>query len=108
MTLPRLTVLFPAVPSMEIHLIGRLVPAGPMSLLAMTLLLLPTILVPLAVVVLNRIFPAAVPGAAVAEPRIVQLATTLFCAPPAAAVLLMNRIVLVPAVEDTVVFDSVS
>src|SRR6266851_4581738 len=72
-------VLLPAVPTAEIHFVGRLAPAGPILLLAMILLLFPTILVPFATAVLNKMFPPAVPTATVEEPRIVQLATMLFC-----------------------------
>src|SRR5213593_3257472 len=89
-------VLLPAVPTAETHFVGRLAPAGPILLLAMILLLFPTILVPLATVVLNKMFPPAVPGITVDEPRIVQFFTVLFCAPPAVAVVLIKRIVLVP------------
>src|SRR4051812_24010635 len=85
MVLPVLTVLLPAVPSAEIAFKGRFAPAGPILLLITILLLLPTMLVPEAVVVLNRMFPPAVPSGTVFEPRIVQFATMLFCAPPIVA-----------------------
>src|SRR2546423_858499 len=108
MIFPMFTVLLPAVPNPVMHLIGRLPPAGPMLLLEITLLLLPTMLVPEAVVVLKRIFPPAAPSATVDDPRIVQFLTVLFFAPPAAAVVLIKRMVLVPAVAETVVFENVS
>src|SRR4051794_20265333 len=85
MTLFWFLVLLPTVPTAEIHLVGRLVPAGPILLFAIILLLLPTTLVPLATVVLNKMFPPAVAKATVDDPRMLQLATMLFCAPPAAA-----------------------
>src|SRR5438477_12428969 len=79
-----MVLLLVVVPTAETHFTGRLVPAGPMLLFATTLLLLPE-----PVVVLNRIFPPAVPTATVDDPRIVQFATMSFWAP------LMKRIVLV-------------
>src|SRR4030095_13001669 len=84
-------VLLPTVPSAEIHFVGRLAPAGPILLFAIILLLLPTMFVPLAAVVLNRMLPPAVATATVDEPRIVQFATMLFFAPPAATVVLIKR-----------------
>ena len=86
-----------AVPKPMIALVGRLVPAGPRLQNETVLLLLPS-----PVVVLNRIFPPAVPGAEVDEPRIVHLVTMLFCAP------LIKRMVLVLAVADAVVLERVS
>src|SRR4051812_48933124 len=108
MMFPVLTVLLPAVPNAEIAFNGTFPLAGPILLLITILLLLPTMVAPKAVVVLNRMFPPAVPSGTVLEPRIVQFATTLFCAPPAAAVLLMKRMVLVPAVAAVLRFDRVS
>src|ERR1700730_8301546 len=107
MRLPVFTVLLPAVPSAVMHLIGILPPAGPILLFAITLLLLPTMLFPLAVVVLKSTAPPAAPSATVDDPRMLQFATMLFCAPPAPAVLLIKRIVLVPAVAPVFVFESV-
>src|SRR6187399_864440 len=78
-------------------LVGRSLPAGPMLLVMMTLLLLPP-----AALVLKRTLPVATPTAPVEAPRMVQFFTMLFAAP------LMKRIVLVPAVGETVVFVSVS
>src|SRR5689334_19199729 len=80
------------VPTPEMHLIGRLAPAGPMLFPVITLLLFPTMVVPTAGDVLNRMFPPAVPNGTVADPEMVQFRTVLFWAP------LMKRIVLVPAV----------
>src|SRR3954469_15132362 len=77
-TFARLRVLLPAVPSIVIALVGRFAPAGPMLLLAMVLLLLPTRLVPFVVVVLNRTAPVATPGPPVDEPRMVEFLTVLF------------------------------
>src|SRR5436190_2089060 len=94
MMLPVLTVLLPAVPNAEIAFKGRFAPAGPILLLMTILLLFPTMVVPTAVVVLKRMFPPAVPNGTVFEPRIVQFATMLFCAPPTAAAPI-KRIVLV-------------
>ena len=68
-----------------------------MSLLEIVLLLLP---VP--VVVLNKMLPPAVAAVAVAEPRTVQFVTMSFEAP------LMKRMVLVLAVLDAVVFEIVN
>src|SRR5437762_10346520 len=99
---------FVVVPTIETHFVGRFAPAGPMLLLAITLLLLPTTLVPLATVVLNRTFPPAVPTRTVDEPRMLQFATILFCAPPLVAAALIKRIVLVPAVLLVLVFEIVS
>ena len=86
-----------AVPSPMTPLVGRLAPAGPMLLVAIVLLLLP----PATVLVLKRMLPVATVVLPVDEPRMVQLRTMLFEAPP------MNRIVLVPAVAEAVVFESV-
>src|SRR6476469_1760636 len=102
MRLPVFTVLFPAVPTAEMHFVGRLAPAGPILLLLTILLLLPTMLVPDAVVVLKRTFPPEVPTATVDDPRIEQFRTMLFCAPA------MKRIVLVSATAPVFVFDKVS
>src|SRR4051812_39460970 len=66
------------VPTPEIHLMGRLAPAGPMLLPVITLLLLPTMVVPTAGDVLNRTFPPAVPNGTVADPEMVQFLTVLF------------------------------
>src|SRR5437763_12983437 len=78
MTLFWFLVLFPVVPTAEIHFVGRLIPAGPILLFAIMFLLLPTTFVPLATVVLNKILPPAVPTATVDDPRMLQLATMLF------------------------------
>src|SRR5215213_8284066 len=67
-------------------LLGRFAPAGPM-------LFFETVLLPL---------PPATVVEAVDDPRIVQLVTVLFVAPP------MNRIVLVPAVATALAFENVS
>ena len=84
-------------PSPITPLVGKLLPAGPMLLLEM---MLPLFAPP--VEVLIRMLPPAVVVLAVDEPSTVQFVIILFCAP------LMRRIVLVPAVADTVVFESVS
>src|SRR5436305_12964624 len=81
-----------AVPKPMIALVGRLVPAGLRLQNETVLLLLPS-----PEVVLNRIFPPAVPGADVDEPRIVHLVSLLPCGP------LLQRMVLVLAVGDAVV-----
>src|SRR5436190_6744353 len=104
MTFPVLTVLlFVAVPRPVTALTGRLAPAGPMLLFRIVLLLLPTIVVPTAGEVLNRTVPPAVaPTVTVEEPWMLQFLSVLFCAP------LIKRMVLVPAVAETVVFENVS
>src|SRR5215813_7318461 len=84
MTLSRFTVvLLVVVPTAEIALIGRLAPAGPMLFPETVLLLLPVV-----VVVLNRMAPPAVPTVTVDDPFIVAFLTKLLLAP------LMKRIVL--------------
>src|ERR1043165_6480187 len=108
MTSPVVLVLLPVVASPVTALVGRFTPAGPMLFPVIVLLLLPTMFVPFAVVVLNRTLPPAEPGRTVDEPRIEQFLMVLFCAPPAAAVELINRIVLVPAVAPVFVFENVS
>src|SRR5438045_6517184 len=83
MIFPMFTVLLPAVPNPVMHLIGRLVPAGPMLLLEIMLLFLLTMLLPEAVVVLKRIFRPAPPIATVDNPRTVQfLPVWFFPRPP--------------------------
>src|SRR4051794_39386799 len=89
---------FPAVPRLWTPFVGLLVPAGPMIELEIVLLLLP----PATVLVLNKMLPPAVPAATVADPKTLTFVTVSLVAP------LINRIVLVPAVADTVVFDTVS
>ena len=84
-------------PSDITHLVGRLAPAGPTLLFEMVLPLLAP-----AVDVLNRILPPATVVDDVDEPRTEQLVTVSFCAP------LIKRMVLVPAVAETVVFEIVS
>src|SRR5215213_1045331 len=79
-------------------LLGRFAPAGPMLFFETVLLLLP----PATVEVLNNTLPPATVVEAVDDPRIVQLVTVLFVAPP------MNRIVLVPAVATALAFENVS
>src|SRR4051794_9841026 len=64
-----IVLLFVIVPTAEIDLIGNFAPAGPMLLLAITLLLLPTRFVPTAVVVLKSTLPPAVPSGTVFEPE---------------------------------------
>src|SRR5436305_5580354 len=97
-----IVLLFVVVPTAEIALIGRFAPAGPMSLFETVSLLLPTRLVPLAVAVLKRTLPPAVPTATVDDPRIVEFVRVSFWAP------LMNRTVLVPATLLVLVFESLS
>src|ERR1700720_1179067 len=65
-----------AVPRPMTTLVGRLVPTGPRLQNETVLLLLP-----MPVVVLNRIFPPAIAIAEVDEPETVHLVTMLFCAP---------------------------
>src|SRR5882724_7782098 len=89
---------FPEVPRPITHLLGKLLPAGPMLLPITILLLFP----PAAVDVLKSTFPPAVAFEEVEDPLIVQLARISLCAP------LINRTVLVPAVAETVVLVSVS
>ena len=78
-------------------LLGRLAPAGPMSLFEMVLPLLAP-----PVDVLIRMLPLAVVTRRVDEPSTVQFVIILLCAP------LMRRIVLVPAVADVLAFEIVS
>src|ERR1044071_2286743 len=80
------------------HLVGKFVPAGPMLQLEMVLLSLPveTAAEP------KKMLPPLVPTAIVAEPRIVQLVIVLLVAS------VWKRIVLVPEVAETVVFEIVS
>ena len=78
-------------------LVGRLAPAGPMLLFEMVLPLLAP-----PVDVLIRMLPPAVATAPVDEPSTEQFVTVLFVAP------LMKRIVLVPAVAETVVLEIVN
>jgi hypothetical protein len=78
-------------------LFGKLLPAGPMLLLLIVLLLFP---VP--VVVLNTMVPPAVPSATVEDPVMEEFFTMLLDAP------LMKRIVLVPAALPVFVFDIVN
>ena len=84
-------------PSDTIPLVGRPPDEGPMLLLVMKL---PLFAPP--VEVLIRMLPAAVVVEAVDDPSTVQFVIISFCAP------LMRRIVLVPAVVEAVVFESVS
>src|SRR5437763_529311 len=84
-------------PSDITPLVGRLAPAGPMLLLVMKL---PLFAPP--VEVLIRMSPPAMVVVDVDEPSTVQFVMLLFWAP------LMRRIVLVPAVAEAVVFESVS
>src|SRR6266481_2283126 len=79
-------------------LVGKLEPAGPMLFFEMVLLLLP----PATVEVLKSTLPPAVVVDAVDDPRIEQFVTLSFVAPP------ISRTVLVPAVAETVVLESVS
>jgi hypothetical protein len=98
MRLSRFTVLLlVVVPTAEIPLTGRLLPAGPMLFPEMVLLLLPVV-----VVVLKRTAAPAVPTVTIDEPRIVQFFTTLLVAP------LIKRMVLVPAVADVLAFENVN
>src|SRR5258705_5808203 len=98
---PMFRVLFPAVPSAEMDLIGRLLPAGPMLFAVIVLLLLPEPTVR-PVVVLKSMFPPAVPTGTVDDPRMEQFLTMSFDAP------LMKRIVLVPAAAPVLMFENVS
>src|SRR5437763_16690888 len=84
-------------PSDITPLVGRLTPAGPMLLLE---IILPLLAPP--VDVLIKILPPAIVVLAVDEPSTVQFVIVSFCAP------LMRRIVLVLAVAEAVVFESVS
>src|SRR4051794_6196894 len=104
MRLSRFTVLLlVVVPSPQIALTGRLPPAGPMLFAEIVLLLLPTMVVPTVGDVLKRMVPPAVaPTVTVEDPWIEEFLTTLFWAP------LIKRMVLVPAVADTVVLEIVS
>src|SRR3982751_170890 len=77
--------------------VGKLGPAGPMLLFE---IVLPLLAPP--VEVLKRMLPPAVDVEDVDEPKTVQFVTVSFCVP------LMNRIVLVPAVAEAVVFEIVS
>src|SRR2546423_1521408 len=79
-------------PNAIIALEGKFVPAGPMSHNETTLVSLPVV-----VPVLNRIVPAAVARLEFEDPRRVHLVMVLSVAS------LINRIVLVPAVDATVV-----
>ena len=96
MTLPVL-LLGLADPSDMTHLVGKFAPAGPRLLLE---IVLPLLAPP--VDVLMRIFPVAVVVEPVEEPNTKQFAIVSFCAP------LIRRIVLVPAVAETVVLEMVS
>ena len=82
-----------AEPILRTHLVGRLVPAGPMLLPITILLLFPAVGLP----VLNWTTPPLP-----ADPRIVLFASVSFCAP------LMKRTVLIPKTAETVVLVSVS
>ena len=84
-------------PSDITPLVGRLAPAGPIALFEIALSLFAP-----PVEVLIRMLPPAVVVLDVDEPSTVHLVMVLFCAP------LMSRIVLVPAVAETVVFEIVS
>src|SRR4029077_3937346 len=84
-------------PSDMIPLVGRLAPAGPTLLLVMKLPLFAP-----AVEVLIRMFPPAVATADVDEPSTVQFVIISFWAP------LIRRILLVLAVAEAVVLESVS
>jgi hypothetical protein len=96
MTLPEL--LFGlADPNDATPLIGRLAPAGPILLFEIVLLLLAP-----PVEVLMRMVPPGITVPVVDEPSTEQFVMVLFCAP------LMSRMVLVPAVFETVVFEMVS
>ena len=96
MTLPELWFGL-AEPSDMIPLVGKLAPAGPMLLLE---IVLPLLAPP--VEVLIRMFPPATVVEDVEEPSTEQFVIVSFCAP------FMRRIVLVPAVGETVVLDTVS
>src|SRR5215813_2414019 len=98
MTLSRFTVvLLVVVPTAEMALIGRLLPAGPMLFPEIVLLLLPVV-----VVVLKRMAPPAVPRITVDDPLIVEFLTKLLVAP------LIKRMVLVPAVAPVFEFEIVN
>ena len=84
-------------PSDNTPLVGRSPVDGPMLLLEMKL---PLFAPP--VEVLIRMLPPAMVVDDVDDPSTVQFVITLFCAP------LIRRIVLVPAVAEAVVFESVS
>ena len=84
-------------PSDITPLVGRLAPAGPILLAEIVLLLF----VP-PVEVLIKMLPPAMVVLDVDEPSTVHTAMVLFCAP------LIRRIVLVPAVAETVVLEMVS
>ena len=84
-------------PSDITPLVGRLAPAGPIALFEIVLLLFAP-----PVEVLIRMLPPAVVVLDVDEPSTVHLVMVLFCAP------LIRRIVLVPAVAETVVLEMVS
>src|SRR6476660_6189925 len=86
-----------ATPTALIPWVGRLAPAGPMLLLVMKL---PLLAPPIDVLI--RMVPPAVATAVVDEPSTVQFVIISFCAP------LMRRMVLVLAVAEAVVFESVS
>ena len=77
--------------------VGRLAPAGPIALFEIVLLLFAP-----PVEVLIKMLPPAVVVLDVDEPSTVHTAMVLFCAP------LIRRIVLVPAVAETVVLEMVS
>lgn len=76
--------------------------AGPMSHKEMVLLSLPVRTAPVVAPVLKRMVPPAVFTDVIEDPRILHLVTVLFVAS------LMNRIVLVLAVAEAVVLDSVN
>src|SRR5437763_15872942 len=69
-----LLVLFPVVPTAEIHFVGRLIPAGPILLFAIMLVLLATTFVRLATVVLNNILPPAGPRGTVDDRGMLRVA----------------------------------
>jgi len=85
-------------PSDITHRVGKLAPAGPISLVEMMF----PLLVPLVDVLIRTLPHGVALAVAVAEPRIVQFVTRLLVAP------LIRRIVLVLAVADAVVFEIVS
>ena len=86
-----------AVPRPMTPLVGKLTPAGPRLLLAIVLLLFAP-----PVDVLNRMLPVAVVLEPVEDPSTEQFAIVSLDAP------LIRRMVLVPAVAETVVFEIVN
>src|ERR1043166_587663 len=79
------------------HLLGKFGPAGPRLQNEMVLLLFPA-----PVLVWNRTFAVAVALLPVVDPRIEQFVTRSFWAP------FTNRMVLVGAIADVLVFEKVS